>query len=445
MAVEFGKREKIFVGVVSLVLSIAALHLLIFMDRHNDLANSKAQYDAARGQLPSGATPPNFQKVITDYQAETARLKEQYVGFYKPLNIDTDEAMIFWYPKIMDFNKGNGKYPYPGEDEVAQALIGAVKELLKFRADNPSINLTFLAADSPNGWRLPDGLAPEIQSGQISLELLLREMSSNLDAMDAYKDAAFHTQMDANYRAKRDLLASTPEEWFTLVKDPKAGPGESVRTVKLLMHLDLIMAELKRANSKMTQAEAMRALDLKLEPFESFHLFRQLQSLVRILEIAKQAGVAEVPWVKLMRRVDLLYDPTWETQLVAGVVTPTPTPTPAGRRGGYGGYGYGGYGGYGGKGAKYGGAYAAGYEGGGAVETATTVKVANAMPVEIDFYGPNPVVASCLYAIATAPQAFLIDQLWLAKPVQATNPDPEKVAARAQIACLALSDVVQKP
>ena len=441
MAFEVGKREKIFVGVVALVLSIAALHLAIFMERHSYLASSLSKYEEAKQMLPPGATPANSQQVIATYEAETKRLQEQYASVYQPMNLDLNA--VVWWPPMEAFMKGANQYPYTGEDVVEQELTKGLKALIQFKNENASMKLTFLGADSPTGWHIPETLPPAIQRGQINLNDLVAAIIEDNNMLNHLNPERVETvsRLWSSYQSRLVQLTDTPaEKWVLLTTEL----GEVLYQLKMLAHIDLVMAELSKSGSKVTRATLRRALRLQLNPIESYHISRQLEALLEVLRTAKEAGVEEVPRVKLESHKKLVYDAAW-SQGTGGAAPPTPaattpaTPAPAApaaapKRGGYGGYNYGGY--------SYG-TGAAGYAAGSVAMGMSEQEVGDAMPFEIDFLGSNQSVSDCLYKIISSPRSFDIEQLALGgMPVVK---QAGKILARATVTVLTLSTVVQKP
>ncbi len=430
MAFEVGKREKIFVGVVGLVFSIAVLHFMLFKPRHDKLNQAKADYEAAVESSKVGRVPKDWRAQVTKYNEETAKLTTQYRTVLANMRLITKDGQPY-DPMLLKaastfFADPKTYHPYPEEDQVAQLILTKVRALVDFAQKNPQTKFSYLLdPNSASSWKLPTALPEAFTRGQADLNDEVNKLIQSIRFIKSSQATDPNQLMQAQTNWWTHFTLITGADMTQMQAVINEG-GPFAWTIKMLMTIDLIDRQMKAAGKPgVPQAKLREAFGVELNPLECIYVAQQLDALIDLQQIMQKTGIEEVLRVKLDSRMDKIFNPKFlETPPPVGA-TPTPTPTPSptpSYTGGYGGYG------------AYGGA-------GGAAATPTPAaqeNVGTVTPIEIQFVAPNPKVIDCLYAIASAPAYYPIDALTLRGSVPLSNGQLRgKVVADALVNVLA--------
>lgn len=269
---KFGNREKIVIGSIASIVTVGALHMLLFKNRADSLIAEKTEYETKKGQIEAlGAAKDPLQIAVFQY-GNQSYLTEFYETI-KTLNL----AQPDYYSVKFDIEKQ--------KKDLEQELT----ELLKLRVADQKPKLTFL---EESGWSLPEKLPDEVTATGGDLGDKVRGV---LDADEVIKvlpqGAPLRQQKEFEYKGLMRGLGVDPDK-----ADQLAQQGDLVRTFYVLHRSNLILSALAKDFSLKTPLPDLLRLRW---PESNLISLKQIQALIDILKIARASEVEEVVSVKL--------------------------------------------------------------------------------------------------------------------------------------------------
>jgi len=302
---------KIAIGVVGALGTIAVLHLTIFKDRASAFETARGEHDNVSNNYQSLGNPPDLKETY-GFKFKSLSYARDYWALMEDLRLTVP---IYYIPQIADV------------DRQRQDFIDLLSDLERRRDDNVAPKLTFVS--NPAGWDLQDRLSQAASSPGVIEDLVQRLQGQDrlLNVLDK----------------KSDLYATRLAEYEELLRNIGLDlrKREQIRTTygdlpALLYSLNRIQLVIKALPPNffkdMTEIEARNTLyalfrvewPMDANPlYGMYPYYRQSENLKTMLNLAEQAGISEITFIRMWEPRDTFYDPNRKAAA-------TPTPTPAG-------------------------------------------------------------------------------------------------------------------
>lgn len=292
--VQIGNREKIAGLTIACLLTIALVHYFFFMGKAQAYRSAYYRYLRACTQIGMMIDPQQanrIRKFIKDNEAMEAYVTE----LARDLNVD-------WEPVF---------FPEEGEEAVKKRqkrLLELIDQVIDLRKTHRNIRLSFLDWQNGEGWDVPDRLPPGLLAGKI------------WDYVTKIRETARLMRFVPNLAERNRLRMQYETDLLSLGVDSNrlravARHGQLVPLIKRLAHARLIWQQ-KLDYEKTSGAsapiqkieEVYTLLEVRLpeDPETLFHSIKQLEFLLRLVDLAEKRGVEEIRVVDLLpvRKVD---------------------------------------------------------------------------------------------------------------------------------------------
>ncbi|MEQ8822037.1 MAG: hypothetical protein RLY93_17515 [Sumerlaeia bacterium] len=419
-----GNRERIVIGVIAALAVIGGLHWFVFRERAREFEDARNQYNSLKSQLES--------------QGNARAWDEIYRFQFRTINAERDLFEVFRDSRLpipKEYIKG-------GETEEEKALFKRLQkeniwqqlERLQTRAANRDANprLTFVEArvQAPSPfiegrpvdqndafrWGLQSAPPPVVQRGADPGDLIRRLRDTDVVISQLPDNSDLLRQKETEYERMLTALGYNPE--FKDFLEERFG-----ETTGLLYHLSAVdqFKEILPKDTLLEQRERQisdeeferRLSDLfRLEwPKSLLTVYKQIDALLDIVEIAEQNGIEEISYVDLVDMTLIKWPPP-EKKKADETESQTDTSAASQEALLYEQY-YGGGAGYPGAGGGYPGAggYGPGALGAPAETGEKKDTVAASVPIEIEFSGTNSNVMAFLHDLTHKKRLYEVDAL----------------------------------
>lgn len=397
---QFGNREKIVVGSIAVLVTIAALHGMVFKPRADDLAREQAEFLNQKNAISQLGQPKEL-LTIYRFQLANAEYAIQYFETLKEMNLTIPD----YYTTKLDLERQ--------QEDLRRELAN----LLALRQPETKPKLSFL---DEGKWDLPEKLSESVTASGVDLGDKVRQIINADEVIKVLPSGTpLRAQKEFEYKQMlRGLSVDLDRVQFVIPQF-----GEPVKAFYILHRARLVREALPGDFTAKTPLEDLFRLEW---PGQILNPVRQIQGLVDMIKMAREAGIEEIASVTLSPTM-VIYPP------MKGVTAPSPGSMVASGPGmGMGASPYGGgpgmdpygggpamdpYGGY------AGGSYAEGIPGGefgggfnpyaaAPQQQAVTAEILGAAaPIRIEFIGPNLNVMKFLHQITHARRTYDVDYL----------------------------------
>lgn len=302
---KFGKREqRVIVGVGGL-LSIGALHMMVFSARNQFFQESITARATAQDAIQGGIATIRNPGMVTKMNEESAKLNEEYGAIVKGLEIKRHPAFVMPAPDPKASPEDQAKVLDEKHAEQVQAFVEEVQKLLEFDAKrggkrNGKTDMAFFGPAYGNGWKLPLQL-PNVGEG------VMRDLLSDLDGTLRIIDGIDKAQTDliSKQRAYYEAQLTRLGVDNAMYKDPNEetslrAQGESVPLIHKIVHAMLIEKAVE--NDPQWKGQIWKLLEIQppkgpmkpLAEMEMYFLYEQLVRLNATLELMVKNEVSQV-------------------------------------------------------------------------------------------------------------------------------------------------------
>lgn len=278
---KLGNREKMVVGIISVILAIAALHFFIFSPKARQLSDAKTNWDGALGQynLTASAQSPS---VLKRYEEQTKEFQEHFTQLVLALNLAAHVYYVEAKPESVEKRR---------ED-----FIDVIEQLLAAREEKGALKLSFLAE---KGWDLPDSLPEDIEKRRVNLW----DLMSKLDAIHSILDVIVNqTVRETKEEERRLLLLQLGFDQRKVVS--LARYGDHIPLVKSLVHAKLILGK-KPEEYRLTKENLYGLLRIEFPDNMLLYLNKQLDAVIDLVEMAGENKINEISMVRLLPKSEL--------------------------------------------------------------------------------------------------------------------------------------------
>ncbi len=278
---KLGNREKMVIGIISVILAIAALHFFIFSPKASQLSDVKANWDGALGEYNRTASAQS-PSVLKRYEGQTKEFQEHFTQLALALNLATQVYYVEAKPESVEKRRGD--------------FIDAVEQLLAAREEEGALKLSFLAEE---GWDLPDSLPENIEKRRVNLW----DLMSNLDAIHSILDVIVNRTVKETKEEERRLLllqlGFDQRKVFSLARY-----GDHIPLVKSLVHAKLILGK-KPEEYRLTKENLYELLRIEFPDNLLLYLNKQLDAVIDLVEMARENNIDEISMVRLLPKSEL--------------------------------------------------------------------------------------------------------------------------------------------
>lgn len=270
---QFGNREKIVVGSIAGLVTIAALHGLVFKPRADELAREKLEFLNQKNAISQLGQPKEL-LTIYRFQLANAEYAIQYFEALKDMNLAIPEH----YTTKPDVEKQQADFR------------GEMEKLLALRGPEAKPKLTFL---DEGKWDFPERLPDAVMAAGVDLGDKVRSIV-NADEVIKVLPAGTPLRAQKEYEYKmllRELSVDLDRVQFAIPQF-----GQSVKTMHILHRAKLIRNALPRDFEMKASLEELFRLEW---PEQILNPVKQLQGLVDLIKMAREAGIEEISSVTL--------------------------------------------------------------------------------------------------------------------------------------------------
>ena len=380
MAMKVGKREKLVAGIIIMIATIAAIHLLVYHPRSSDYKKAKLDHTYQKNVL----SQQQSQNVVEgfnqgNYLKSTDKYKADYDKYLSSLDLNVEAYWLKDNPtdakkRDVEFEKAvnnliqfREKYELFSQDSRANAQKTKKKQDFENRFGDTKgeilanlrdksvkrIGLSFLEKD---GWNFP-------RREDFKTEFLRNDSAGLADKTDNIREKINILQFMKIPERKMELLDSlrrnlievgVDHHRLVLLNDARIQQGlspfgEIVPTLKMMAHVEMLETFANR------QKKASKSYDFKKEEFRTGlfnHIYtgfdeegneaprltypgleialtttRQIEALNDILELARNNDIQDIKSVFLYPKAELV---TFEAATAPGATPPPAVPAPPG-------------------------------------------------------------------------------------------------------------------
>ncbi|MBN1517029.1 hypothetical protein JXA32_10735 [Candidatus Sumerlaeota bacterium] len=361
MAFRIGKRHKLSIGGISTIVLILLLHLMIYGPHAREYSRAKQDYENARNQLqslqsrnPGQFNRAEFEKKTEEFEAEFKQYRQQSDIDVRKIWLDDSPEMeakrrvkvdsllkdlLLFRDRFEDPRPEPGKYSEMDRNELRNACM---RDLREYREDpnwedkkneRIKIGLSFLNRE---GWNFPRredfpaNLTEKNSSRLVDVLEKIKGYFTLLDLTDPKRDLVMKERRDQLF-ALMNVMNFNPNQLYVLHAGRQLHPnlegfGELVPVLTCLANVDLIeqlanqyqrtsqeyrferdffvegffkhvnTANLRYPPIKLTPEEEADPNAMHVKAFEGTY---QLKALLRLLEMARCNGVADIKSVYL--------------------------------------------------------------------------------------------------------------------------------------------------
>jgi len=278
---KLGNREKMVIGIISVILAIAALHFFIFSPKARQLSDAKTNWNGALGQYNRTASAQS-PSVLKRYEGQTNKFQEHFTQLVLALNLAAQVYYVEAKPESVEKRR---------ED-----FIDIVEQLLAAREEKGALKLSFLAE---KGWDLPDSLPENIEKRRVNLW----DLMSKLDAIHSILDVIVNqTVKETKEEERRLLLLQLGFDQRKVVS--LARYGDHIPLVKSLVHAKLILGK-KPEEYRLTKENLYELLRIEFPDNMLLYLNKQLDAVIDLVEMARENKINEISMVRLLPKSEL--------------------------------------------------------------------------------------------------------------------------------------------
>ncbi len=278
-------REKVVIGIITLILAIAALHLFIFSPKARQLSDAKKNWNGALGlynRMASAQSPSDLKR----YEGQTKEYDEQFTQLALALNLVAQGYYVDAKPESLEKRR---------ED-----FINVIEKLLVVREEKDALKLSFLAEE---GWDLPDSLPENIEMRRVNLWDLI----SKLDSIHSILDVIVNQTVKETKEEERRLLLLQLgfDQWKVA---SLARYGDHVPLIKRLVHAQLILGK-KPEEYRLTKEKLYGLLRIEFPDNLLLYLNKQLDAVIDLVEMARENKIGEISMVRLLPKSEVFREP----------------------------------------------------------------------------------------------------------------------------------------
>jgi len=278
---KFANREKVVIGIITLILTIAALHFFIFSPRARQLADAKTNWDRALAQynrVASVQSPSDLKR----YEGQTEKYDEQFIQLVLALNLAAQTYYVEDKPESVEKRR---------ED-----FLSLIEQLLAAEKEEGALKLSFLAEQ---GWDLPDSMPENIEKRRVNLW----DLMSKLDAIHSILDViANETVKQTKEEERRLLLLQLGFDQRKVVS--LARYGDHVPLIKGLVHAQLILGK-KPEEYRLTTDKLYELLRIEFPDNLLLYLNKQLVAVNDLVQMARENKIDEISMVRLLPKSEV--------------------------------------------------------------------------------------------------------------------------------------------
>ena len=278
---KLANREKMVIGIITLILTIAALHFFIFSPKARQLADSKTNWDQALAQynrVASVQSPSDLKR----YEGETEKYDEQFIQLVLALNLAAHTYYVEAKPESVEKRR---------ED-----FLNLIEQLLVAEKEEGALKLSFLA---DQGWDMPDSLPEDIEKRRVNLW----DLMSKLDAIHSILDVIANETVKRTKEEERRLLLL--QLGFDQRKVASlARYGDYVPLIKSLVHAQLILGK-KPEEYRLTTEKLYELLRIEFPDSLLLYLNKQLGAVIDLVQMARENKIDEISMVRLLPKSEV--------------------------------------------------------------------------------------------------------------------------------------------
>lgn len=282
---KLGNREKVVVGVIALILSIAALHFFIFSPKARELAEAKRKYTGALGEynMMGSIQSPS---VLKKYEDQSKEYDEQLTTLVQDLNLIAPAYYVEDKPESIEKRRAD--------------FISRIKKLLAAREETDPPKLVFLG---DKGWDLPESLPENIERRRINLW----DLMSKLDAIHSILDVIVNqTVKQTKEEERRQLLLQLGYDQQKVASISRY--GDYVPLIKKLVHAQLILAE-KPEEYPITKEKLYQLLRIEFPDNVLLYVNKQLDAVNDLVTMARENKIDEITMVRVLPKSEVFKEP----------------------------------------------------------------------------------------------------------------------------------------
>ncbi len=396
-----GNREKIVVGVIAAVGTIAALHFTIFHKSARAFRSAKENYEAEKSKLESQGSPKAWAD-INRFEYQTINYE---ISFYELLNKSGVEIPSE-FAALAGEAVGDGAKLLELQLGLSWDILHDLQEMS--RKPNGT-RLTFLGSN--RSWFILDRLPDSVTQGATEVSDLVRRLQ---DTNELIKSAPEESRLleskeqEYEFQLRQFGLDVNRRE---LMKDYF---GELPALLYTYNRIDIVMQAVPKNELGIQTDEeyTQRLKDLFRVEWankdDGFSPYKQMKALKEFCELANKHGIREIGQVKMWENTPLRWPPKEEAAIQQDAANVT------------------------------GSFYSAGSSNAGGQRNQAGAEdnrpqIANAVPIELMFTGSNTAVMSFLYEISNGPDHYEVEFV----DIQSVTGQEDLVQVRAVIKVIA--------